>query len=455
MEWRQDSSETCPEYTGGCFKYSLRKLQRQDTDLGLKFYFQMHVHNNAGHFIVLKTREFSLPSLYPPGHAVIIDIDPADSTESNRIGEALVDIDAHFSNNVVCASWYGFEHHEELKIEFGVGSSEGIDDIYTFSSINNTNQHCIISTKIPTEIEMFVSLRATGTGGRTISSSDGLVIYDKGSVLSRLQVYDGPRCKTSKHLVSKDSMVFSPPLHAGRLYTLQILGQNISDLNFDIQNLTVYLKHIRTSLNSVDFIFQPYVDVEQLFVRSKTGKPWAAAKAELFDCEDDISSVVVGQPLNAHWYGLSNRFTFEAAAVALLCSNTSNDLCLEYEIPFNNFGEGAATFHEISLQPYKKYKVAIKPCLNSKCIGPKFTSGVYSESNSLNLNIIESKLLQSNVNCTNVAIQWKIIINTNIYFYQWSVSMKVGRAKSASVLDYWRTAINNDMNKTFLKVCFY
>jgi len=75
-EWREEDSSQCPGHDGPCIKYGLSKLQEYDTEAGYQFYVALYVHNRAGHVLEVKTALFRIPSNYPPGNAILFDVDP-------------------------------------------------------------------------------------------------------------------------------------------------------------------------------------------------------------------------------------------------------------------------------------------------------------------------------------------------------------------------------------------
>ena len=445
LEWRHDSSTPCSNFDGGCFRYPVSKLQKKDTDLGLKFYVILHVYNNAGHSISLTTPAFVISSTYPPGQARVLDLDPENIIDANSTRDRLMDVNSHLSQNTVCTAWSGFQHHENLILEIGVGTEKGSDDIYTYTSINGSEYHCITSDKLPVDSKLFVSVQATCTGGNTISSSDGVVIYSRDSILKRFSVMDGPACTEFKPMLqtngtAKESDLTRPRILVGRTYMLRLVGKNPSDIatNFPVKDILV--KHISIDDNHTDITFQPLI--EDLFKhRHFNNSNDDIDLAELYDCEEDISAIVEDGSLRAHWQRHSQDFTYEAAAIQLVCQNSSDDACIKYLTPFISVSGHEVSFSSVHLQPGDTYFVGVRPCLNSRCINTFFSTGVYVEPKLIQLEITAASAFKEDGNCLNVTVLFDLISVANISFYQWSLATNVGNSKIISLIGQWKSLL--------------
>ena len=423
-------------------------LQKQDTDLGLAFYFNMYVYNNAGHFVLAKTPEFSIPSPYPPAQAVVIDLDP------ENVDNDAKDVDAHFKLETVCAKWYGFHHPEDIAIEFGVGTRKGLDDIINFKTINFTNTFCLVSSAIPESLHVFVTLRATSSGGSTISSSDGTTIYNSSLVLEQLMVNDGPDCFIPSHLVSalnhsnEEYFVFAEQLKIGKTYTLLIFGDALPGNDDSVQSPDVRATNIVVDHKQHHFIFTPFTEYPRFFI---AGTVNGDITTELYDCEDDLSATSVNHSIFAHWRSISDHLTFETAVVKLHCLDTLDDDCLDYQSPFLSPNGPTSSEHIVSLQIYESYYVAVKPCLNSVCLRAKLSSGVTIEPENLIIDITQSAVeLTPSLNCSHVRIKWQKLIFIHAPIYQWSVATRVG-SETSSVIK-WRNTKDNEIFTDHIKV---
>ena len=452
VEWQKQFSESCTGFSGGCFKYPLVELQKHDTDLGLSFYVIMHVFNKAGHAVKVTTEEFTLPSMYPPAKTIIIDLDPDLIIDTNILDLSSDDIDAHLSPHNLCAIWGEFAHHDDIHLAFGAGTAIGQDDIYAFTKIGNTNKHCVTSVDIPEDVNIFISIHATSSGGSTISSSDGVIIYNETRILENFFILDGPKCITTDHLLGET--VYGPDkvmplklsMYEGQGYTLRIVGQNVSGSDIDFHNFDMHIHQVvRNSRDHIDIIFQPYVDMNELLLPPLGNTDTNATSAYVYDCEDDISTKMGRASLDAHWSGLSGHFMYEAAAVKLTCDNTLDE-CVEFLSPYTHLFGNEVKLPGLSLEVFETYYVAVRPCLNSKCLTTKLSTGVAIELDHGydRVEITASTIVLTDTDCSDLNIIWEALYANA--FYKWTVMAKVGISETHSTLIAWRKKVNESSN---------
>ena len=458
FEWRLGSATDCPAYSGGCFGYPLSKLKVQDTDLGLMFHVLLHVYNNARHFIIIKTEEFILPSMFPPGHAIVVDFDPMDDISDSPVRSRTIDIDAHFTDSTVCASWSGFQHHEQLTLEFGVGLSQETDDIHNYTLINNTNSYCLMSLNIPDEVKLYVILRANSTGGSTVSSSDGLTIYNASRVKHALSIVNGPECITSDQLISVPMQIsgntisLNKSLVIGRTYTMRIANKVFFDQQLLAPSDDIYIKQIKNVSNNLELIFQPCTELPTFYLSEEVNGSETDINIELYDCEDDVLSMQKSSVLEAHLRGLSVHFSYESVIVRLYCSDSSNETCVSYLTPWTLGNTSSLIFHDLSIQSQKIYYIGIRLCLKLICLEQKLSTGVYIEPENVVLNITKTETYITYSNCTRVLMEWELLSTLNVSFYQWSVAATIGKAKAASTLVKWITVPTEKMARDTIQV---
>ena len=430
-------------FSGGCFRYPLLDLQKQDTDLGLSFYVDLHVFNKAGHAVTIKTENFTIPAMYPPAEAIVIDLLP-DLDEDVDISDiSKGDIDAHLSTQTLCAMWNEFTHHEDVKLEFGVGTLNRSDDVYAFTEIAATNRHCVNSTAIPDDVILFVSIRATTSGGSTISSSDGVIIYNTNRILEQLEILDGAQCIIPENLLGETTdsvdgvLVFSPQLADGQIYTLRFIRKGISRSDIDLQTLNAYILYVNSDLpDRIDVVFQPYSDMQNLNLKSIMKDN---ATIEVYNCEDDVSLKLDMTSLKAHWRGLSEHFIYKTAAVKLRC-NGPLEKCMQFLTPYAFVDGEEVEITNLQLEESETYYIAIRPCLNAMCLGPKLSSGVTVDYERIydQLRITESSVLLSDNECSQLYIAWEgLFPEARISFFKWTVETSVGSSAANSTILPW------------------
>lgn len=423
LEWRLDSSRPCLNFTGGCIRYPLKKLQAHDNDLGLEFYTKMTVYNNAGHFTQIITKSFQLPSRYPTGHAVIVDIDP-----SQLDTLPIRDVNFHFTQNTLCAHWSGFKHHESIFLELGIGTNGISDNVVKFAPINNTNSHCVHSPYLNIGVQYFVLVQSTCSGGRTVSSSNGVTVLNQTRVTNSLHVKMGKDCfsdKVTSATISSDKgkalLILSKAIQVGRTYILQVenkthvksqfavLSEDIKAVNDKILDGKSIISFIpsRETLN-LTLKFQESTINETIFVTLRL------CHSEMYHSLDD--------QLSAHWYhsiGNARGFTYK---VAILPGDNET---LSVSSSYVDVGNSTShTFNEISLESGKHYMIAVKACTNARCIGPVVSSEFITEVGRPVGTVIAAESSVSDVPpCWNVTLTW-IEFNTigRIVMYQWAIS---------------------------------
>ena len=453
LEWRLKSSMRCAQYSGGCVKYPLVKLQKHDTNQGLNFHVLLHIYNNAGYFITVKTAEFTLPSVYPPGHAVVLDVDPTGKTHETSLNVMTQDVDAHFTENTVCASWNGFSHKEEVTVEFGLGSSDKLDDKIAFKEVNNTGFYCLTSPLIPKQEKVFVRLRATCSGGSTISNSNGVIIYEKAGVLDSLQVFDGPECFIASHMVEQlhFSHVFSPSdiirfnysFTVGNLYSMRFVSNNRTSLGLKVQSPSIIILSIKTDDFRSDITFQPITSVLEIAMVSFYNRSVYIKAVELYDCPEDISVQQDIHKIAAHWSGLADGFTYQYALISTHCPGTDNQSCIEHITPFETTSKSYVVLSGLQLILHTNYYMAVKPCLNGVCQRQTVSSGVYIDQDITSLKLMKSELIVDKDNCASIDILWQSSgERINISFYQWSISVRTSRSDVTYRVASWQTILN-------------
>ena len=399
----------------------------------------LNIYNNAGYSITVKTPEFMIPSTYPPGKAQVMDLDPENVNDANISGIRYTDVNVHLLPYKICAAWWGFKHHENVTLEFGVGSSKGTDDLYSFSAINDSKYHCVTSQQLPINKQLYVSIRASCSGGVTISSSDGVIIFNKASVLKDLKVKGGLACTEFKPLCQRNGTVTegNGRLSVGRNYMLEIVSTNNSDILGNFQQLDVHIKQINIDGNQTQISFQPIAEdiVLQSLFNTSQGYMYSTA---LFDCHENPSAILEGETLTAHWNRYSQELAYEAAVIQHVCSNSSDLACTKYLTPFESTVDNAVNFSLMHVKPGEIYYIGVRPCLNTRCLDTVLSTGIGVEPKHIELTILEATALTVDPNCVNITVAFDLLRDINISFYQWSLAMKIGNAQSMSTIGQWR-----------------
>lgn len=434
LQWSFYSSIPCPAFSGGCFKYPLNKLQQQDTDLALDFHIKLHVYNNAGHALQVFTEEFQLPSKYPPGHGIVIDIDPG-------LPNLHIDTNVHFTPNTLCVEWSGFRHHQNVQLEIGIGLDKTTDNVVSFMPLNVSKQHCINSSSFKFGVKYFSLIRAKCSGGSTVSSSDGVIIMNDVDLKKTLHVLTGESC--------------SPNLQS-RIQT-RLLTSGSNELNFTFHGGVGQFYHFQSQLDNLNITsdngiisnifgeteFVPFTMDPVLRIGSKTGMSNASLES--------IVTITLCPPrkyyatikrISTHWYmdcDMPNGLSFETS-IAAIEGTTGTENIFNYITPFKNVGRKLShVFNNVSASEEFSYVAAVRVCTRSRCIGPVFSeqfaiAPVPPEGK------IEVSILEEKDYCLFFHLVWeKFSSKDTVLFYQWAISKD---ASANDLLTPWQTELD-------------
>jgi len=446
LEWRLDDSPSCPTFTGGCFKYPLRRLQLQDTDNNIPFHINMHVYNNAGHYLSVATDPFQIPSRYPPGKSMVYDTDPEflDMTP-------LADVDVHFKPSTLCASWTDSTHHETVSYEVGVGSTNLTDDIIAFQHVKEANAFCFNSSAIQTNEIYFFLLRSNCSAGTTISSSNGVTVLDGEELRSSLVVQLGRNCFGSEHdhiiLQSNSSVIWKPkPLLVGLSY---IITLNITE--FEIQS-----DEAKLSNDSGVLLLIPFMSHINITIRIKSSTASSVLARMLFCPNKDVLPNTKELIVNWMFSMPINRSLFVYTVAVDKINAVHNTLVIPYQKATHNFDHRFNNVSSLMDRPADEFVAKVRICSITHCLNDVL-------SNPFTFDLIDSQLqveaLRAETNdqasCLSVHARWKIAPDEfKVSFHQFAIALdKDGKGKLTS----WQSIANtsSSIQVNFLIVILY
>ena len=91
-------------------------------------------------------------------------------------------------------AWSGIFRAEEVTVEVGIGSRPDQDDVLSFSVVDHRRPACFNLTSAPVYRKLFSVVRATNSGGTSLSSSDGFVMIPESDVTKNVRVFVGKVC---------------------------------------------------------------------------------------------------------------------------------------------------------------------------------------------------------------------------------------------------------------------
>ena len=386
----------------------------------------LFVHNNAGHFTTVETSTFQLPSRYPPGPAAIKDIDPESNTNE--------DVDYHFTANSLCAKWTGFSHHENVQLEVGVGDTSVVDNVITFSKINSTQSHCLSHPKLASGIKYFVLLRATCSGGSTISSSNGVEIVSITEYLNALRVYVGERCDENPIMIDSSfnlSDVVNVTLgkHAGlevaMTYKLTIDGIPLTEIHISTHHGSIDFQ-LSHEYKDNDLLITPYTD--RPIIEIKTAKMLTrpvVVHIRLVKCPRSMYQQS-SNSVSAFWFYDSNKhLRFEVSVMRSTCSNIYNQSCNDFLTTF--VASDQANSHRFDRGVFISgnwYRIAVRPCTNVRCLGCALSEPFLFGSKSPYVNLKDAVLTaREHKACHDLSIVWNYFTSDgDVILYRWTIA---------------------------------
>ena len=458
LEWRLDSSKPCPSFSGGCLQYPLKMIQKHDTDLSLQFKVTLFVHNNAGHFITVNTPNFKLPSRYLPGHALITDIDP--------MINATEDVDYHISENMLCVRWTGFNHHENLQLEIGVGNISSRDNIIQFSAINSTESHCLSHANILPNTKYFVSLRATCSGGSTVSSSNGVEIINQTELYNALEVHVGELCDGKPNVfegfynVSNKidlTVLIDVQLEVAMAYQITIDGVPLSDINISSsQGLISHQSSHEVTENMISFI--PYTEIPTILIKSNKG-PTSPKNMHLTlqKCAQSEYQQLNGS-ISTNWFGAEGKhLKYEVALMHSRCPNKSFDQsCFDFTTNFiQSENPNLYSFNSQTFTSARWYRAAVRPCSNVHCWNYVLSKPFLIEHASPSGSLVNAALTaREGGNCHDLNIYWQAFnADSNIILYRWTLAQS--ESAEHTVVD-WQCLVpqeNETLEVRYIIIC--
>lgn len=445
LEWKFYDSTPCHGYTGGCLIYPLEKLQRIDTDFGLNFTVRMYAYNNAGHFCHIETNPFSIPSTYPPGHAVVLDIDP------DRFTKNYQDVDVHFTPNKICSYWDGFRHHENVSIEIGLGTTKADANVIPFHQTTDSKRTCINSADIHFNIQYFVFLRASCSGGKTISTSNGILVINKTDFIQNIEINIGDSKDTNiafTALGTETQQCSTENVQVGKPYKLRLLNvkENVSITSDDfLVNKRIYQKeNVELDLYVIALVHHPCITID-----SRSGENMSLFLQMPTTDGAVKSSKSVRVTWNHSRKELLSKMTFNIALVTMLDSTSSTPNITSWIRTNTNT---SYSFDANTFNYERKYAVALMTCIRTNCLD--FTlSKTFQIEHRVHPGEIQQSIIRgkADMECVNVSISWiKFKAVSNITLYQWSVSRDI---KANVLLLDWKSTRNEGQN--IFEVCFY
>ena len=445
--------QKCPrQEMFGCVHFPLHKLQRQDEEKGLLFYFELYVYNMAEHFIMVRSDTFKLPSRYVPGHGTVVDIDPsAYATDMLATGNVIVetfdDVKVHFVTNVLCAAWFGFYHHQNVSFQVGIGTNDKTDNVIPFVSVSAKNIfHCFNTSKLVNNVRYFFLVKATCSAGSISVSSDGVTILDRDQAAKAIKIYAGSACENaSSELLSANpsgstnSTMYKSArkLNVGKAYTLEIRSDFELDADISSDDV-VWLEDTRKEGILIRKVFRAITDFPLFMVLLNDTVSLTSVKVTILHCAQNIHAHSSSQILSAFW-NVSSPFnglidSFYASLIRNDCkeakfSESNKDCSTMICGLVKSNTDHNVTFEHLSLIDQRSYSVEIQACFGRLCLPSSFSSPVIVQYLPPSISIINASIESIGDDCVYLNINWKRsdclsnYNNTAAAMYQWALAL--------------------------------
>ncbi|XP_053389666.1 uncharacterized protein LOC128546093, partial [Mercenaria mercenaria] len=438
-----------------CVHYPISKLQRQDEEKSLQFFFELYVYNMAGHFTTLRSSTFELPSQFPPGNGHVFDIDPAlIHLSSSETDSRFQDVDVHVSVGTICFMWTGFNHHKNVIFHMGVGTKSLSDDIIQFKAAGNTEQYkCLHSSLLQSNMKYFVTINATCSAGSRIVSSDGVYIMDEKYIDDFISVDVGISCDTVRRInlerhenenSTNVTFVSHAPLAVGHGYTIESESAIPLD-EIIISDDVLWVDKPRVTDGKFRSRFVAFSQTVSLTVSTRKDSENSLFNMTLLDCFENItttSTVDSGYVSLALHENISNLITeYKASVFQDDCTNDTEPRtsCLvQHSETLVSGTERVFKLTNLTLLDSMVYRIGVSICFRHICLQSVFSSQFFVQSMPPTTNQINASATQGNETCLDVDLEWtKFNCIGTLPFsekYEWSLRLS---ANSDGKLTRW------------------
>ena len=340
------------------------------------FYFELSVFNTAGLHTKIHSEKFMVPSIFPPGDGIVLEVNPNDLNSN-------IDIDFAPMQDGVCASWFGFHHHQSVSFEVGIGSTPGLDNVLSFTTVNSSSV-CLSGIELREFRRYYTTVKASCSGGQTVSSSDGFVLVNMSSSEELIQVHDGIRCSDEPILEIKnnqsadvDLVTFSEPLDIHKIFTISVAVSNRS-----IPIIIVSSDVIWTNdgvLHPTDIYRRSFIPLTQ-FPKFEVDSQSLALTIDIRQCGENMNYSDSLSRYSVYWDVSPEVESFVTLFIASILEDNPDKPYTVRVTPSYKTKTTAHIFQNLNLVNSKKYRAKIDACFGTICIPAVYSTGLLIES---------------------------------------------------------------------------
>ena len=356
----------CPfQNIGKCTRYPITKISYSDGNND--FFVELYIYNKIGISTRIQSRSFSLPSKLPPGHLVIIDVDPEINSSS--------DIDFQTSNTSLCFLLKQFAHNQSVSIFAGVGLSPNSTDVIPYTTIHNS-RHCFRNIQMTPFTKYYSVVRANSSGGVSYAASNGVIAIDIDALAEDLKLKNGKReCHEKNKVTPKinvhnnQSILSYANLSVLEEFTMFIKkdANKTSNKNNEVVNVNGFEIYdiLQTDLHQVMKMVASSNNGEIIFKSEIT----SSNEINLHRCQFNQPYLLSESEISFAWTDVERNdyrpTHFEISIVAFAENNIK-------VIQSTTTHEKTATFRNITLSPGDEYFGVVKACFSRICSKPMF-----------------------------------------------------------------------------------
>jgi hypothetical protein len=454
------SKMKCPDVnntTNGCIRYPISRLQKQDVEKGLDYFFEVYIYNLAGLFTTVHSTTFQVPSKFPPGNGTVLDLDPSN-------GDNQTDVDFHFTLSSACGTWSGFLHHMNVTIEVGVGSRPRQDDVIQFVRVDsNAHMYCFHSILLSPNNKYYFTTKASCTGGMTVVSSDGFVNINKTDAITHLFIENGVRCSSNNLLETVtitgnkshlDEYIIhtANALDVGNVYSIQtnptveIFSHDIIWLNTNIYFHNRTRRAFRTTSPRPTFRVS---DIDHSVAANQS--------ISISNCNEDFNFQSSSETYNAYWTldpPLDTMVTHFEIAIVKKGNNLNTS---DHYIFISDIGDIGKRLNysarNLNLIDGDEYSMTVKACFGINCLSPKASPWIRIQSSPPFSGTINATI-EDGEDCLSWKMGWEPFVcsqnpvGTPATAYQWTVALE---ETGQGTLMEWSAPLKTT-NRTYMEV---
>ncbi|XP_061173567.1 uncharacterized protein LOC133182736 [Saccostrea echinata] len=261
---------------------------------------------------------------------------------------------------------------------------------------------CFYNISLPENTKIYTLIKATSSGGSTISSSDGFFLINKSKAAHSIIVHDGISCNSvvpdfqltaSLHGQMTEISVKKKSLLTGKSFTLQISGTEPNLYEISSEDV-IWTGNSHFSENMLTKSFVPMIEHPRFLVTFRKILN-TTLLFKIIDCHEDAKFQINSKAYMAYWSTKSpykDLITHFRTGLLVQRGTTEN-----FIFPLQTtISRERARFSDVFLENGLTYRAIIEACFERLCIEPLKSNGSRMQHETKALSKIHSLLKKSN-----------------------------------------------------------